>query len=405
MINKKSVKSLDVDGKRVLVRVDYNVPIKDGDVADDTRIRASLPTLKYLLRHHAKIILMTHLGRPKGVEENLRLDPVAEKLAEIIGKPVKKINETICKKTKEAVSSLEKGDILLLENLRFNPGEKENDPGFAKNLAALADIYVNDAFGTAHRAHASTAGVPKLLENSVAGYLMEKELTTLNMMLSNPKRPFVAVLGGSKVSDKIGVIDKLIDVVDVILTGGGMCFTFLKAKGYEIGNSLVEKDFLKSAEEMLKKAEKSRIPFYLPEDIVITQKPEVDSSSQVVLAKDIESGWMGVDIGPKTAGNYAKVIDEAKTVFWNGPMGIFELDPFANGTKEVAEAVAHSSATTIVGGGDSDRALRKWDLEDQVSFISTGGGASLKFLEGAPLPGVDALQDEPVSYEKVAGRQ
>lgn len=399
---KKSIKSLDVEGKRVLVRVDYNVPIKDGKIADDTRIIASLPTLKYLLKHKAKIILMTHLGRPKGIEEDLRLDPVAEKLSEIIKKPVKKINTTICDKAKAAVSELKNGDILLLENLRFNPGEKENDPCFAKNLAVMADIYVNDAFGTAHRAHASTAGVPKILEDAVAGCLMEKELNTLNYILSRPKRPFAAILGGSKVSDKIVVIDKFIDIVDAILTGGGMCFTFLKAKGFEIGNSLVEEGFLGQAEKILEKAELKKAPFYLPEDVIVTRKPEAESEFKVVDADKIEEGWMGVDIGPRTAKHYSEVINNAKTIFWNGPMGIFELDPFENGTKTVAESIAHASATSIVGGGDSDRALRKYDLEDQITFISTGGGASLKFLEGTALPGVEALQDEPATYEKIA---
>jgi len=394
--HKLSVKSIDVSGKRVLVRVDFNVPLKDGQVADDTRILAALPTIKYLVKHNAKVILMTHLGRPRGIEESLRLDPVAKRLSEILKRPVQKVDHTVCKVTKEAEAKMKPGDILVLENLRFNPGEKANDSDFAKKLASLADIYVNDAFGTAHREHASVAGVPKYVPVAVAGCLLEKELKILNHMLEKPEHPFLAVLGGSKVSDKISVIDKFLDIVDGILTGGGMCFTFLKVKGYNIGKSILEENQILQAQKILEKAQSKNIPLQLPTDVVIAKEISEDAEYKVVPVEQIPDGWMGVDIGPDTISTYTGLIDTAHTIFWNGPMGVFEIDQFEEGTKAVAEAITDSAATSIVGGGDSDRALRKWDLERQITFVSTGGGASMKVLEGTPLPGVEALENRPV---------
>lgn len=401
-MEKLSVKDIDVRGQRVLVRVDYNVPIKEGKVADDTRIQASLPTINYLLNNKAKVILMTHLGRPEGVDESLRLDPVAKRLSSLLNRPVKKVNETVCKNPTAEAENLKPGEILLLENLRFNPGEKQNDLKFAQKLAKLADIYVNDAFGTAHRSHASTYGVPKIMPVAVAGLLLEKELQNLNYILQNPKRPFHAILGGSKVSDKIDVIDKFLDIVDALFTGGGMLFTFLKAQGFEVGKSLVEEEQIEHAKTMLEKAKSNNVDFYLPIDVVIaknTDTPKDSNDYKVVSINEIPTKWMGVDIGPESAKLYAEKLGEANTIFWNGPMGIFEIDEYSQGTEAVAKATANSSATTIVGGGDSDRALRKYNLEDKISFVSTGGGASLKVLEGTKLPGVEVLQNKEMYYE------
>lgn len=400
MVEKISIKEVDVRGKKVLVRVDYNVPIRNGKVADNTRIVASLPTIQYLLQNNAKIILMTHMGRPKGIEEELRLNPVAEELSKLLNRAIKKVDETVCKQVTAEAQELKPGEILLLENLRFNPGEKANDPGFAQKLAKLADIYVNDAFGTAHRAHASTYGVPQITPVSVAGFLLEKELKTLNYLLTNPKRPFYAVLGGSKVSDKIEVIDKFLDIVDGLFTGGGMIFTFLKAKGLEVGKSLLEEGQINHARLMMEKTDKNNVDFYLPIDVVVARQLEAGSEYKVVPDENIPSEWFGVDIGPDTAKLYAEKLAQAQTIFWNGPMGIFEIAEFSNGTKEVATAIANSGATTIVGGGDSDRALRKFGLEEKISFVSTGGGASLKVLEGSKLPGVEVLQDKEQLYEQ-----
>ncbi len=400
MVEKLSVKDVDVRGKTVLVRVDYNVPIEDGKVADDTRIKASLPTINYLLDNDCKIILMSHLGRPKGIEEDKRLNPLAVRLSQLINRSVKKVDHTICEAVTAEVERLLPGEILLLENLRFNEGEKENDPDFSKKLARLADIYVNDAFGAAHRAHASTYGVPQLIKTSVAGFLLNKELDNFHYLLKNPKHPFYTVLGGSKVGDKIGVIDKLLDIVDALFAGGGMLFTFLKAKGLEIGNSLVEERQIDYAKKMLEKAERNKVDFYLPVDIVIAKEAKPGVEHKVVKIDEIPSGWMGLDIGPETSKMYAEKLAEAKTIFWNGPMGVFEIDEYSNGTKIVAEAIAGATATTIVGGGDSDRALRKYDLEENISFVSTGGGASLKILEGSTLPGIEVLQDKGSHYEQ-----
>ena len=397
-MNKKTVRDIDVSGRRVLVRVDFNVPISNGVVTDSSRIKAALPTIEYLINSHAKIILMSHLGRPKGVEDKFRLDPVAQALADILGREVEKVDETIGPQVTQAVEKLKPGDILLLENLRFDEREKKNDPEFAKELASLADVYVNDAFGASHRAHASIVGVPEYIPG-VAGFLLEKEVDTLTSLLKNPKRPFVAVLGGSKVSDKIGVIDSFLDkdIVNAILIGGGMCFTFLKAKGYDIGNSLLEEDKIEYCNQAMKKADEKDVAIYLPSDVVIAKEISPNAEAMVVAIDSIPDGWMGLDIGPDTINVYRGVVKGAQTIFWNGPMGVFEIDQFSRGTEEVAKAIAEATqagTTSIVGGGDSIAALKKYHLEGQVSFVSTGGGASLELLEGKKLPGVEALQDK-----------
>lgn len=394
MFTKKTVRDIDVKGKRVLVRVDYNVPLTEGgEVRDDTRIRASLPTLNYLLEKGAKVIIVSHLGRPGGkVDPAVRLDPVARALSRLLGREVMKVDETVGEEAKRAAESLKEGEILLLENVRFNPGERTNDPNFAHELASLAEVFVNDAFGTAHRAHASTVGVTKYLP-SVAGFLLEKELTHLSRLLENPKTPFCVVLGGNKVSGKIGVIKRFCEIADCILLGGGMCFTFLKARGLSIGNSILQANFLEEAQRIIDRAEKNSVSLFLPDDVVIGKEIKEGTEHRVVSAKAIPDGWMGLDIGPLTISKYKEVLGAARTIFWNGPMGVFEIDSFANGTKAICEALAQSSATTIVGGGDSDAALRKFGFENKVDFISTGGGACLKFLEGEELPGVASLEE------------
>lgn len=396
MVKKKTVRDVDVKGKKVLVRVDYNVPLsEDGKVRDDTRIKATLPTLKYLVGQGAKTILISHLGRPKGkVDPAVRLDPVARALSSLLGQEVKKVDKTITDEVKKAVSELKEGEVLLLENIRFNPGETTNDPEFARELASLADIYVNDAFGTAHRAHASTVGVTAFLP-SVAGLLLEKELENLSRLLEAPVSPFCAVLGGNKVSDKIGVIKNFLKLVDCLILGGGMCFTFLKAKGFSVGNSIVQEDFLGEAKALLEEASSNGCQLLLPFDVVIAKEIDPEAETKVVQVKDgIPEGWRGLDIGPETAEKYSEIIKGAKTVFWNGPMGVFEVEKFANGTRKICEALIANKGVTIVGGGDSDAALRRFASEDQVTFVSTGGGACLKFLEGTPLPGVEALNDK-----------
>lgn len=395
MLCKKTIRDIDVSGKRVLVRVDFNVPLNgSGGVADNTRIKATLPTVNYLLSQGAKVILVSHLGRPNGqVDEKVRLNPVARELSNLLGKKVQKVDKTVTDEVFEAAEKLQPAEILLLENVRFNPGEKRNDSEFAKNLASLAELYVNDAFGAAHRAHASTVGVTEYLP-AVAGLLLEKEVNTLTHLLEDPERPFLAILGGNKVSDKIGVINKFLDVIDVLLTGGGMCFTFLKAKGLNVGDSLCQEEELDHCREMLEKAERNGKTLYLPVDVVVADALAENANYKVVLVDQIPSGWRGVDIGPRTIELYRDLIKDANTIFWNGPVGVFEMKPFAQGTKAIAEAVANSHATSIIGGGDTDAALRKFGLEEKVSFISTGGGASLKMLEGTPLPGVEALMDK-----------
>jgi phosphoglycerate kinase len=394
MVRKKTVRDIDVSGKRVLVRVDFNVPLdKEGKITDDKRIRAALPTLEYLREKGAAIILVSHLGRPKGrVVEELRLRPVAVRLEELLGLPVKRVDAVTGPEVEREVENLRPRELLLLENSRFEPGETSNDPELAKILASYADIFVNDAFGAAHRAHASTEGVAHYLP-AVAGLLMERELEMLGSVLENPGRPFTAVLGGNKVSDKLGVINKFLDIVDNILAGGGMCFTLLRAKGFSIGNSIFEEEQLESVQQTLEKAVEQKVQIYLPTDVVVAERFAEDAPCRVVKVEEIPEGWMGLDIGPETIENYRKVIGESKTIFWNGPMGVFEWPAFERGTREVASAVAESGAVSVVGGGDSSAALKKFGLEEKMTFVSTGGGASMEFLEGKRLPGVEVLLD------------
>ncbi len=393
MADIKTIDQLDAAGKRVLVRVDFNVPVKDGAVTDDTRIRAALPTIQKLVDDGAKVILMSHRGRPtgEGFEEEFSLRPAALHLAEVLGKPVAFASDITGEDAQAKAAALREGDVLIVENLRFDKREKKNDPEFCAELAKLGDVYVNDAFGTAHRAHASTAGVAALLP-AYAGYLMEKEVSTLTGMLDDPKRPFCAILGGSKVSDKIQVIDALMDKCDTLIIGGGMCFTFLLAQGYSVGTSLKEDDWVERAGEMIAKAEQKGVKLLLPVDVVCADKFAEDAATKTVPVDAIPDDMMGLDIGPETVKLYAQAIAEAKTVFWNGPMGVFEMDAFAVGTRDVALAVAdNAEADTIIGGGDSVAAVNKFDLASRMTFISTGGGASMELVEGKDLPGVVAL--------------
>ncbi len=391
---KKTVRDIDVDGKRVLCRVDFNVPIKDGVVGDTTRISAALPTIKYLVEHNARVILMSHLGRPKGdgPEPELSLKPVAEKLAEMSGLPVQFVADTYGDEANAAVDALESGHVLVLENVRFDKREKKNDPEIAKILASYGDVFVLDAFGTAHRAQGSVVG-PAAYIPAVAGFLLEKEVDTLTGIFADPERPFVAIVGGSKVSSKIGVLDHLIDSADTLIIGGGMAYTFFLAKGYTVGTSLKEEDWVERAGEMLKKAEDRGVKILLPVDNVVTDHFGEDAVGEVVDSDKIPDDRMGMDIGPKTEALYAEAIKGAKTVFWNGPMGVFEMDQFAHGTEAVARAVADSDCTSIIGGGDSVAAINKFGLADKMSWISTGGGASMELVEGKALPGVEALND------------
>lgn len=395
---KKTVRDIDVDGKRVLVRVDFNVPIKDGVVGDTTRIKAALPTIKYLVEHNARVILMSHLGRPAGTgfEPELSLKPVAAKLAELSGLDVSFVQDTYGEEAAKAVDAVEPGKVLVLENVRFDKREKKNDPEIAKKLASYGDIFVLDAFGTAHRAQGSVVG-PAAYLPAVAGFLLEKEVDTLTGIFAEPERPFVAIVGGSKVSSKIGVLDHLIDSADTLIIGGGMAYTFFLAKGYKtVGTSLKEEDWVERAAEMLKKAEDKGVKILLPIDNLVADHFGEDATGEVVASDAIPEDRMGMDIGPKTEALYAEAIKGAKTVFWNGPMGVFEFDNFAHGTKAVAEAVAELKAnggTSIIGGGDSVAAVNKFDLADKMSWISTGGGASMELVEGKALPGVEALLD------------
>lgn len=395
LMNKKTLRDVELKGKRVFCRVDFNVPMNDGQVGDDTRIRAALPTINFLVEQGAKVVLASHLGRPKGqVVEELRLDAVAKRLGELLNKEVVKTNEAYGEEVVAAISRLGDGDVLLLENVRFYPGEEKNDPELAKAFASLADVYVNDAFGAAHRAHASTEGIAHHLP-AVAGFLMEKELEVLGKALSNPDRPFTAIIGGAKVKDKIGVIDHLLDKVDNLIIGGGLAYTFIKAKGYEIGKSLLEEDKIDLAKEFMKKAEQKGVNFLMPEDVVVAESFSEDATTQLVDIDGIPSDWMGLDIGPKTVDTYRNVILNSKLVIWNGPMGVFEMKAFESGTKHVAIALADAQDTyTVIGGGDSAAAVEKFDLAEQMSHISTGGGASLEFMEGKALPGVVALNDK-----------
>ncbi|MHB0912839.1 MAG: phosphoglycerate kinase [Armatimonadota bacterium] len=394
-MNKKSVEDIDVKGKRVLVRVDFNVPLDEsGKITDDTRIRAALPTIKYLIDHGAKVILVSHLGRPKGqFNDKYRMTPVASRLSELLGKPVKKANDVIGPEVEAEVKALSDGDLLLLENVRFYKEEEANDPEFAKKLASLADAYVNDAFGTAHRAHASTEGVAHYLP-AVAGFLMQKEIDYLSKAISNPERPFVAILGGAKVADKIPVIENLLDKVDTLLVGGGMAYTFLKANGYEVGKSLLDENSVELCATLIQKAAAKGVNFELPDDIVTATELSPTAETKIVSSDAIPADWMGVDIGPKTREKFRTYILTSGTVVWNGPMGVFEMEPFAHGTRAVAQAMADSKAVTIIGGGDSAAAVEQMGFADKMSHISTGGGASLEFLEGKALPGVVALNDK-----------
>ena len=395
MADIRSIDELDAQGKRVLVRVDFNAPVDDaGNVTDDTRLRAALPTLSKLLDDGAKVVLVSHRGRPagEGYEEAFSLGPVARRLQELLGRDIVLSTEVVGEGAQEVVDAMEPGDVVLLENVRFDKREKKNDPAFAEALAALADAYVNDAFGTAHRAHASTAGVAALLP-SYAGYLMQREVSTLTGMLDDPKRPFVAILGGSKVSDKIKVIDALMDKADALIIGGGMCFTVLLAQGYSVGTSLKEDDWVDAARDMLAKAEAKGVKMLLPVDVVVADAFANDARTEVVAASAMPEGMMGLDIGPETAQLYASAIADAASVFWNGPMGVFEMPSFEAGTKAVADAVAaNEAADTIIGGGDSVAAVNKFDLAEKMTFISTGGGASMELVQGEALPGVEALR-------------
>jgi phosphoglycerate kinase len=394
-MNKKSIRDVDVKGKRVFCRVDFNVPMQDGVITDETRIRAALPTIQYLAENGAKVILASHFGRPKGqVVEELRLTPVAKRLGELLGKNVIKTDEAYGSAVQEAVAGMSEGDVLLLENVRFYAGEEKNDPTLAKEFAALADLYVNDAFGAAHRAHASTAGIAEYIP-AVSGFLMEKEIEVLGKALSNPDRPFTAIIGGAKVRDKIGVISNLLDKVDNLIVGGGLAYTFIKAQGHEVGKSLLEEDKIELAKEFMETAKQKGVNFYVPVDVVVSDDFSNDANTQEVSVDAIPSDWEGLDIGPKTREIYADVIRNSKLVIWNGPMGVFEMDTFAKGTKAVADALAESPNTySVIGGGDSAAAVEKFGLADKMSHISTGGGASLEFMEGKELPGVVRLNDK-----------
>jgi phosphoglycerate kinase len=387
----RTLDDLDVDGRRVLVRVDFNVPLVDGGVADDTRIRAALPTLRELRERGAALILVSHLGRPKDREPELSLRPVAERLEELLGVEVKLAPGVVGDGVTQAAHALDPGEVLLLENVRYEPGETKNDPTLAAGLAALAEVYVNDAFGAAHRAHASTEGVAHRVSQAGAGRLLEREVKILSGILEDPARPLVAVVGGAKVTDKIAVIDRFLEVADAILIGGAMCFPFFKAQGHEVGDSLCEAEGVEPARLALEKVAHGACRLELPSDLVLGDRFGADAQRRELDGVDVPAGWMGLDVGAKTAERYAAEISKAGTVFWNGPMGAFELEPFATGTRAVAEAVAAAAGTTVVGGGDSAAALQQFGLADRVTHLSTGGGASLELLEGKRLPGVEAL--------------
>ena len=394
-MNKLTVKDVSLQGKRVLMRVDFNVPLDENQqVTSDKRIRAAVPTIEYILEQGGRLVLMSHLGRPKGERiPTMSLKPCVKVLSELIGKEVAFVNDCIGEEVEKAVAALKEGQVLLLENLRFHKEEEKNDPEFARKLAALADVYVNDAFGTAHRAHASTEGVTRFVEVAVSGFLMEKEIRYLVGAINNPVRPFVAVLGGAKISGKIDVISNLLPKVDRIIIGGGMAYTFLKAQGVEIGTSLVEDDRITLAAELLEKAQNRGVKFLLPSDHLVAEKFSAESPATVASNEDFPATGMGLDIGPETIKTYVEQINSAQTVVWNGPMGVFEFSRFAAGTFAIAEALAKSSCLSIIGGGDSVAAVNQAKLQDQMTHISTGGGASLEFLEGKVLPGVAALTD------------
>jgi phosphoglycerate kinase len=396
-LNKLSMADVSIRGRRLFMRVDFNVPLDaHGHVADDTRLRASLPTIQYALAREAKVILASHLGRPSGkVEARYSLKPVAARLSELLGKSVTMADDCLGPAVEALVAQMRAADVLLLENLRFHAGEEKNDPSFAQQLARLADIYVNDAFGTAHRAHASTEGITRFVPTAVAGLLMQAELEHLGRLLETPQRPAITILGGAKVSDKIGLILNLLPKLDQVLIGGGMAYTFLVAQGIAVGNSLVESDKLEAAREILAQAQSRGVTMRLPEDHVIAQRVEAAAATQVVPRDGIPAGWVGIDIGPQTIDAFAKAINAARTVVWNGPMGVFEIAPFAEGTNAIARAVASAQATSIVGGGDTVAAVNEAGVAERITHISTGGGAFLELLEGRELPGVAALTDKP----------
>lgn len=394
--NKKTIEDINVSGKKVLVRCDFNVPLQDGKITDENRLLGALPTIKYLMKNGGRVILCSHLGKPKGPDAKFSLEPVAKRLSELLDKEVVfAADDTVVgENSRKAVSEMKDGDVVLLENTRFRAEESKNGEAFSKDLAELADVYVNDAFGTAHRAHSSTEGVTKFLDTAVAGYLINKELKFLGEAVNNPDRPFVAILGGAKVSDKINVINALLDKVDTLIIGGGMSYTFLKAQGFTVGNSLLEEDKMDYALEMIEKAKEKGVKLLLPVDNVVGDRFSADAEPVTTDDENIKDGYMGLDIGPKTAKLYADAIKDAKTVIWNGPMGVFEFENFAKGTIKVAEAMAESDATTVIGGGDSAAAVNILGFGDKMTHISTGGGASLEFLEGKVLPGIAALNDK-----------
>ncbi|HSR03015.1 MAG TPA: phosphoglycerate kinase [Proteiniclasticum sp.] len=394
--NKKTIEDINVSGKKVLVRCDFNVPLQEGKITDENRLLGALPTIKYLMENGGRVILCSHLGKPKGPDAKFSLEPVAKRLSELLNKEVVfAADDTVVgENSRKSVSEMKDGDVILLQNTRFRAEETKNGEEFSKELAELCDIYVNDAFGTAHRAHSSTEGVTKFVDTAVAGYLINKELKFLGEAVNKPERPFVAILGGAKVSDKINVINSLLDKVDTLIIGGGMSYTFLKSQGFTVGTSLLEEDKVEYAKEMIVKAKEKNIELLLPVDNVVADKFSADAEPITTEDENIKDGFMGLDIGPKTAKLYADAIKDAKTVIWNGPMGVFEFDNFAKGTIKVAEAMAESDATTVIGGGDSAAAVNILGFGDKMTHISTGGGASLEFLEGKVLPGIAALNDK-----------
>jgi phosphoglycerate kinase len=396
MLNKKSVDDINVKGQRVLVRCDFNVPLQDGKITDEVRIVEALPTIKKLINDGGKVILCSHLGKPKGPDASATLAPVAARLSQLLGKEVVFANDdnVVGDKAKTAIAAMKDGDVVLLENTRFRPEESKNGEAFSKDLASICDVFVNDAFGTAHRAHCSNVGVTQFVKTAVVGYLMQKEIEFLGNAVNNPVRPFVAILGGSKVSSKISVIENLLDKVDTLIIGGGMAYTFMKAMGEEVGNSLLEADYIDYAKQMLEKAEKKGVKLLIPIDTVVAESYSNDVPFKTVSRGGIEAGWMGLDIGEKTRKLYTDAIKDAKTVVWNGPMGVFEMSNFAGGTIAVAKALSEIKATTIIGGGDSAAAVNILGFGDKMTHISTGGGASLEFLEGKELPGVAAANDK-----------
>ncbi len=393
-MNKLTIEDVDLHGNRVFIRVDFNVPLAQGKVVDDNRITEALPTIKHVIDQKGKAILASHLGRPKGkVVDELRMGPVAERLSELLGTPVRKLDDCVGEEVEHAVAAMKPGSVILLENLRFYAQEEANDEEFSKALARLADIYVNDAFGTAHRAHASTHGMMRFVDKCVAGYLMKKELDYFGRILTHPVKPFVAILGGAKVSDKIGAIENLMKVVDKFLVGGGMAYTFLRAEGHDIGKSLFEEDKMAVARETIERARQLNKTFVLPLDNTIAREMSEDTEVRITTDEDIEDGWMGLDIGPKTIELFVHELKGAKTIVWNGPLGAFEVKLFEQGTRSIAECVANSAATSVIGGGDTASAIAQFGLSDRMSHISTGGGASLEILEGKRLPGIEALTE------------